>query len=199
MAKISLKKGSTNKISLKKSAPLLRKIRVEFSWTSNSKLDLDASALLCRKDSNGAAQIISEKHMVFYAQGCQFDQSKSVFYGGDVRDGSGDKETIEINLETLPSDIEIIPLILSIDDPRDQGLTFGNATGGLLKIINAETDEEILDFDFLADDLKNLSIIHVANIEVNGGDWNVEGVGVGGVGGILDAFMMFGASADWFE
>lgn len=199
MAKVSLKKGNSEKVSLRKVAPLLKKILMRFNWTSDVKLDLDCSALLCRNDAKGYPEVIDVRHIVFYAPTNGFDPSRSVFYGGDVRDGTGDFETIDINLETLPEDVTEIPFVLTIDDDSDS-LTFGNATSGLLELVNMETNETVLDFNFLEKEHAGRSIIHVASLKRSDtGGWDIVGVGAGKSGSILDAFTAFGADPEWFE
>lgn len=199
MAKVSLKKGNSEKVSLRKVAPLLKKLLMRFNWTSDVKLDLDCSALLCRNDAKGYPEVIDVQHIVFYAPSNSYDPSRSVFYGGDVRDGTGDFETIDINLETLPEDVTEIPFVLTIDDDSDS-LTFGNATSGLLELVNMETNETVLDFNFLEKEHAGRSIIHVASLKrSDAGGWDIVGVGAGKSGSILDAFTAFGADPDWFE
>lgn len=61
--KISLKKGSSEKVSLKKIAPALKRIRLEFSWKSNEKLDLDVSALICRHNASGLPELLHTQRL----------------------------------------------------------------------------------------------------------------------------------------
>lgn len=199
MTKIALKKGTSNKIQLRKVAPALKKVLMKFNWTSDVKLDLDCSAILCRNDANGFPKVLSPQHLVFYAPTNAFDPSRSVFYGGDVRDGTGDFETIDINLETIPEEVTEIAFVLTIDDASGKQ-TFGHATSGVLELLNQETDDVILTFDFLDAAHNQKTIIHVASLKRNATEgWEVEGFGSGLSGSILDAFLAFGASSDWFE
>jgi len=199
MTKIALKKGNSNKIQLKKVAPSLKKVLMKFNWTSDVKLDLDCSALLCRTNARGIPEVLSPQHIVFYAATNAFDPSRSVFYGGDVRDGTGDFETIDINLETVPAEVTEIAFVLTIDDASGKQ-TFGHAKSGVLELLNQETNDVILTFDFLEDAHNQKTIIHVASLkrDANGG-WDVEGFGTGLPGSILDAFLAFGADEAWFE
>lgn len=199
MEKVTLKKGTSTKVALKKIAPSLKKVLMRFNWTSDVKLDLDCSALLCRTSAKGYPVVDDVRNIVFYAPSNAFDPSRSVFYGGDVRDGTGDFETIDVNLETVPEDITEIPFIMTIDDATGK-LTFGNATSGVLEMVNMETNETILTFNFLEAEHAGRKMLHVASLKrsANGG-WDIEGVGVGRDGDILDAFLAFGGQRDWFE
>ncbi|MCX7557790.1 TerD family protein, partial [Xanthomonadaceae bacterium JHOS43] len=116
--KISLKKGSSEKISLKKVAPALKELRLEFSWKSDSKLDLDVSALVCRHNAAGNPEMLSARHLVCYAN--KFDPERSTFAGDDVRDGTGSMEQIDITLAKISPDAQEIAFVLTIDD--DTGL-----------------------------------------------------------------------------
>lgn len=200
MSKISLKKGNANKLSLKKVAPSLNNFRLEFSWMSGSKLDLDASALVCRRDSQGIPKLQRVEDVVFYNN--KVDSARCVFAGEDQRDGTGDLETIEGILSKIPEDKDEIALILTIDDnTANTSQTFSLASEGKFELINADNGDVILDFDFLADDVKNSNILHVASIVREDDGWKVVGYGNGlySKDGIAYALAQFGAESSWFE
>ena len=195
--KISLKKGSSEKISLKKVAPALKELRLEFSWKSDSKLDLDVSALVCRHNAAGNPEMLSARHLVCYAN--KFDPERYTFAGDDVRDGTGSMEQIDITLAKISPDAQEIAFVLTIDD--DTGLKrFGHASEGMLKIFDSERNVEILDFDFLAPEVAGNTICHVASLVREDGEWKLKAYGVGKAGlDICDVVMAFGGKKEWYE
>lgn len=195
--KISLKKGSSEKISLKKIAPLLKEIRLEFSWKSDSKLDLDVSAVICRHNAAGAPEMLSPRHLVCY--GNKFDPEKSTFAGEDVRDGTGNLETIEQTLAKISPDADEVAFVLTIDDETGKK-RLGHATEGMLKIFDAERNVEILDFDFLAPEIAGNTICHVASLVREDDEWKLKAYGVGKAGmDICDVVSAFGGDPAWYE
>lgn len=195
--KISLKKGSTEKISLRKIAPSLKEIRLEFSWKSGVKLDLDVSAVICRHNAAGKPEILSDRHLVCY--GNKFDPERSTFAGDDVRDGTGNLEQIDVTLAKISPNADEIAFVITIDDETGQK-RLGHATEGMLKIFDAERNVEILDFDFLAPELAGNTICHVASLLREDGEWKLKALGVGKAGmDICDVVAAFGGDPAWYE
>lgn len=195
--KISLKKGSTEKINLKKIAPQLKEIRLEFSWKSGQKLDLDVSALICRHNAAGKPEMLSARHLVCY--GNKFDPERSTFAGEDVRDGTGNLEQIDVTLAKISDKAEEIAFVLTIDD--DTGMKrLGHATEGMLKIFDSERNVEILDFDFLTPEVAGNTICHVASLIREDGEWKLKAYGVGKEGmDICDVVTAFGGDSSWYD
>lgn len=195
--KISLKKGSSEKISLKKIAPLLKEIRLEFSWKSGGKLDLDVSALICRHNAAGNPEMLSARHLVCY--GNKFDPERSTFAGADVRDGTGEMEQIDITLDKISANANEVAFVITIDDDTGRA-RLGNASEGMLKIFDAERNVEILDFDFLAPEVAGNTICHVASLVREDGEWKLKAYGVGKAGmDICDVVAAFGGDPAWYE
>lgn len=195
--KISLKKGSTEKISLKKIAPLLKEIRLEFSWKSSSKLDLDVSAVICRHNASGNPEMLSARHLVCY--GNKVDPERSTFAGDDVRDGTGNLEQIDVTLDKISQNADEVAFVITIDDETGQK-RLGHASEGMLKIFDAERNVEILDFDFLAPEVAGNTICHVASLVREDGEWKLKAYGVGKAGmDICDVVVAFGGDVNWFD
>lgn len=195
--KISLKKGSSEKISLKKLAPSLKEIRLEFSWKSAQKLDLDVSALICRHNASGTPEMLSARHLVCYAQ--KVDPERSTFAGDDVRDGTGNLEQIDVTLDKISDKADELAFVITIDDETGQK-RLGHATEGMLKIFDAERNVEILDFDFLAPEVAGNTICHVASLIREDGEWKLKAYGVGKAGmDICDVVSAFGGDPTWYE
>lgn len=195
--KISLKKGSSEKISLRKIAPLLKKIRLEFSWKSSTKLDLDVSGVICRHNAAGNPEMLSARHLVCY--GNKFDPERSTFAGDDVQDGTGNLEQIDVTLDNISPNAQEVAFVLTIYDESGQK-RFGHATEGMLKIFDAERNVEILDFDFLSPEVAGNTICHVASLVLEDGDWKLKPYGVGKAGlDICDVVEAFGGDRNWFD
>lgn len=201
MAKLNLEKGKSNKLSLKKVAPLLKELRVEFSWKSAGKLDLDASIFICRQNELGEPIIRESEQAAFYNQKITGDMS--VKLGDDVRDGTGQLETADIYLDRVdPQDNEVALIMTIEDNSANKSKTFGLASEGTFTLFNKETDEAILEFNFVGDDTAPLNVIHVGSIlREKDGSWSVVNYGLGRYtkDGIRAAFDMFGAPESWFE
>lgn len=197
-AKISLKK-SDGKISLKKVSPALKKVRLEFSWKSKVKLDADASALVCGYNAQQKPVMLGAQYLICYA--IPADPERAVIAGADVRDGTGDKESITVDLNKVNTRAEEIPFILTIDGSPANGQSFGQMSEGKVTIFNDETNEALVDFDFSPDSFSNNeSLVHVASLFRSADNWELQGFGTGIQGqDIYGAVDLFGGnSSEWY-
>lgn len=198
-AKISLKK-SDGKISLKKVAPALKNIRLEFSWKSKVKLDADASALVCGYNAQQKPVMLGAQYLICYA--IPADPERAVIAGADVRDGTGDKESITVDLNKVNARAEEIPFILTIYGSPGNGQSFNDMTEGKVTIFNDETNEALVDFDFNPENfVNNESLVHVASLFRSSDTWELQGFGTAMPSqDLFSATALFGGKPEeWYE
>ncbi len=134
---INLSKGAN--ISLAKQDPTIKKAMVGLQWdprtTDGAEFDLDASAFLV--DASGKVRKV--KDFVFYNNPA--NENKSVVYGGDNRtgEGEGDDETIMVDLETVPAEIQKIIFTVTIYEADARRQNFGQVPSSLIRVCNRET------------------------------------------------------------
>jgi tellurium resistance protein TerD len=179
---ISLTKGQ--KIDLTKTNPGLIKVIVGLGWdinkyTGGSDFDLDASAFLLGE--NGKAQ--RDEDFVFYnnlkgRNGC-------VEHTGDNRtgEGEGDDEQLIVDFSKMPADIHKIGFTVTIHDANARGQNFGQVSNAFVRVLNAETGQEILRFD-LAEDFSIETSIVVCEIYRHANEWKFSAIGSGFSGGL---------------
>ena len=104
---ISLVKGQ--KVDLTKGNDGLKKVVFGLGWDTNkydgnAPFDLDVSAFL----TNANGKVTGEQDFIFYNQPCH--PSGAIVYSGDNRtgEGAGDDETMKVELNKIPSNIEKI-------------------------------------------------------------------------------------------
>jgi tellurium resistance protein TerD len=108
---INLSKGQRVDISL-------QKLAVGLGWTGDS--DLDASAFMLA--ANG--QVPAEEFFVFYNN--LESKDLAVTHTGDLKDGgTGDVETIKVDISKLDPRIEQIIFTVTIHDAESSGKTSG--------------------------------------------------------------------------
>ena len=116
---VALTKGGN--VSLSKSAPNLTSIAVGLGWdarsTTGADFDLDASALLT--GANG--KVLSDAHFVFFNNLKSPDGS--VEHTGDnlTGEGEGDDETINVELPSVPAEVQKIVFTVSIYEAEQRG------------------------------------------------------------------------------
>lgn len=193
---VSLSKGQ--KISLTKAASDagisggLTKVCVGLGWDVNqfdggAKFDLDASAF--GLGANG--KVLSDDYFVFYgsnktnAQGMKCDPTGCIVHTGDNRTGlgDGDDETIMIDLQSLPADVDRIAVTVTIYDAEVNRQTFGQVSNSYCRIYDATTGTEIVHYD-LGEDFSIETAIVVGELYRHNGEWKFNAVGAGWQGGL---------------
>ncbi|BDR76401.1 TerD family protein [Clostridium tetani] len=179
---INLKKGQ--KINLTKDNPGLNKAIIGLGWDTNKysggyEFDLDASAFLV--GNNG--KVNDDLNFVFYNN--LQDPSGAVVHTGDNRtgDGDGDDEQIIIDFSKVPSDIDKIAITVTIHEAEERGQNFGQVSNAFVRIVNEETDVEILRYD-LSEDFSIETALVFCELYRNNGDWKFSAVGSGFSGGL---------------
>lgn len=188
---ISLQKGG--RISLTKEAPTLRKVHVGLGWderaTDGSEFDLDASAFLL----NHQGKVRSDSDFIFYNQLESTDGS--VKHMGDNRTGAGegDDEVILLNLDGIPNDVQKIAFTVTIHDAEKRQQNFGQVANAFIRLVNAETDEEVVRYDLTEDSSIETALIF-GEIYRHNEEWRFSAVGQGYAGGLAALCQQYGVN-----
>lgn len=179
---INLKKGQ--KINLTKDNPGLNKAIIGLGWDTNKysggeEFDLDASAFLVA--NNG--KVNDDLNFVFYNN--LQDPSGAVVHTGDNRtgDGDGDDEQIIIDFSKITPDIDKIAITVTIHEAHERGQNFGQVSNAFVRIVNEETDVEVLIYD-LSEDFSIETALVFCELYRNNGDWKFSAIGSGFSGGL---------------
>lgn len=189
MASLTLSKGSN--LSLTKADPGLRQAMIGLGWdprtTSGQPFDLDASALLI--GDNG--KVRSQEDFIFYNQMSTADGC--VVHQGDNRtgEGDGDDEQILIDLTLVPSNVQRIVIVVSIDQGDERGQNFGQVRDAFCRVVNQDTDQEIVRYDLSEDAAAETSMIF-SELYRHNGDWKFRAIGQGYTTGLYGIATDFG-------
>ena len=189
---ISLQKGQ--KVDLTKGNPGLSKLLIGLGWDTNkydggSDFDLDAAAFLL--GANG--KVAADQDFVFY--GNLTHETKSVQHLGDnlTGEGDGDDEQIKIDLSKVPANIEKIATTVTIHEAEARKQNFGQVSNAFIRIVNEETNEEIVRYD-LGEDFSIETAVVIAEIYRHGSEWKFSAVGSGFQGGLKALCLNFGVN-----
>ena len=178
--KISLEKGGA--ISLSKADDGLKKILFGAGWDLNegagANFDLDISAVL-----RSGPKVNNPQNLVFYNN--LKSPCKSVALSGDNRtgDGEGDDESISVDLEKIPNDIDSILFAISIHKAEERNQNFGQVNNSFVHLQNQATGKEIVSYN-LAEQFSSETLIIVGEIVKKSGEWIFEAKAEGRAGGL---------------
>ncbi|TKG95193.1 TerD family protein [Puteibacter caeruleilacunae] len=172
---INLTKGQ--RVSLEKG---LQKITVGLGWDPNEgtghDFDLDASAFMLGANE----KIPQDEYFVFYnnmyspdgaVEGAEDDLT------GGNSDG-GDDEEIKVDLPKVSTDIQEIVFVVTIHEYEVRKQNFGQVRNSYIRIVNAETNEEIMKYE-LDEDYSTETAIEFGRLYRRGGEWKFEAMGKG--------------------
>jgi len=178
---ISLQKGGN--VSLTKTDPGLTRARVGLGWdvrtTDGADFDLDTSVFLV----GDSGQVLSSAHFVFYNQKTSPDGA--VVHSGDnlTGAGSGDDESVSIDLAGVDSNVQRIVFAVTIHEAESRRQNFGMVRNAFMRVLNAESDSELARFD-LSEDYSIETAMVFGEIYRHGAEWKFKAVGQGFEGGL---------------
>lgn len=193
MSSLTLTKG--NNLSLTKADPGLERALIGLGWdprtTSGEPFDLDASALLVGADG----KVRSQDDFIFYNQ--LRSKDGSVVHQGDNRSGvgDGDDEQVLIDFSLIAADVERVVIVVSIDQADARGQNFGQIRDAYCRVLNQDTDQEVVRYDLSEDAAPETSMIF-AEIYRNRAEWKFRAVGQGYATGLHGIATDFGISLD---
>lgn len=183
---ISLKKGHS--FDLTKKQPSLKKIMVGLGWDMKPGNNLDLDAVCFMLGAN--KKLVSDEHFVFYNNLRSPD--RAVEHTGDNRTGvgDGDDEMILINLPEVDSTVEEILFVVTINDAAIKNHSFGLLDEAFIRIVDVETDEEILRYQ-LDSDYAAATEVEFGRLAKEGADWRFHALGIAtekGLQGYVDVY-----------
>lgn len=178
---ITLNKGGN--LSLSKTDPSLTQVLVGLGWdaraTDGADFDLDASAFLL----NGSDKVRGESDFIFYNQ--TRSPEGAVEHTGDnlTGEGDGDDESIKIDLTKVPSEVQKIAITVTIHDAESRRQNFGQVQNAFIRVVNNQTDVEIVRFD-LNEDYSTETAMIFGELYRHNSEWKFRAVGQGYNGGL---------------
>jgi tellurium resistance protein TerD len=178
---ISLQKGGN--LSLSKTDPTLREVLVGLGWAARSSdgadFDLDASLFMVQE--NG--KVPGDHDFIFYNQ--LKSTCGAVEHTGDNKTGAGagDDEALKIRLADVPTAIARLVIAVTIHDAEQRRQNFGMVQDAFVRIVNLDTNTEIVRFD-LSEDYSTETAMIFAEIYRYNGEWKFRAVGQGYAGGL---------------
>jgi len=187
---INLTKGGN--VNLTKDAPNpLTTVKVGLGWnvrtTSGSAFDLDGSAFIL----NSSGKVNSSDDFIYFNN--LRSSNDSIIHSSDnlTGVGDGDDEVITINLTKLSADVDKVVIAVNIYDASNRNQNFGQVSKAYIRIVNADTDEEMARYDLSEDSSTETSMVF-GELYRNDADWKFRAVGQGFQNGLSELTTNFG-------
>jgi tellurium resistance protein TerD len=188
---VSLSKGGN--VSLSKAAPGLKAIQIGLGWdvraTDGAAFDVDASVFLLKADG----KVRADSDFIFYNNKVSSDGS--VEHQGDnlTGAGEGDDESVKVNLEKVPADVDKITVAVTIHDAEARRQNFGMISKAFVRVVNQADNTEIARYD-LSEDSSTETAMIFGEVYRSGAEWKFKAVGQGFAGGLGPLAKNYGVS-----
>lgn len=178
---VNLQKGQ--KVDLTKDHAGLKTLVVGLGWDEAPKkfalfskredIDCDASAILINAQTgklNGPIDV------VYYGQ--LLHRSAAVRHCGDnlTGEGDGDDEQIIVELDKVPADFSKIVFVVTIYQARERKQQFGMIKNAFIRIVNADTGEELCKYD-LSENYEGKTAMIFGEVYRYNGEWKFGAIG----------------------
>lgn len=178
---VSLTKGGN--VSLTKEAPTMKTTMVGLGWdaraTDGAAFDLDASVFMVGE--NG--KVLNDTSFIFFNN--KTSACGSVEHQGDnlTGAGEGDDEQVKVSFDKVPADVKKLVFAVTIYDAEARKQNFGMVSNAFIRIVNADSNQEIARFD-LSEDASTETAMVFGELYRNGTEWKFKAVGQGFAGGL---------------
>ena len=188
---VSLSKGGN--VSLTKEAPGLTAVTVGLGWdvrsTTGTDFDLDASAILV----DAAGKVTGDKDFVFFNNLKSSDGSVEHLGDNLTGEGEGDDEQVNVNLASVPANVDKVVFPVSIYDAESRGQSFGQVRNAFIRIVNQAGGAELARYD-LSEDASTETAMVFGELYRNGAEWKFRAVGQGYASGLAGIAKDFGVN-----
>jgi tellurium resistance protein TerD len=180
-----MKRGAN--VALTREIPGLSGVVLGVSWNAGSETALTDNlvfgAILC--DTNNRA--LSDEHFVFFNQLSSPDLS--VHQLEQALDG--DQEQIEIDLGSVPQNVDRIVVVLYVNDGPAQHRTLGQLRSVTVRVLDLADNHELVRSEDLAPALSTETALALGEMYRHDGEWKFKVLGQGyskGIAGIASDY-----------
>jgi tellurium resistance protein TerD len=180
-----MKRGAN--ASLSREVPGLKGLVVGVKWNVGSETalgdNLTMATILCGTDGRA----LSDQHFVFFNQLTSPDLSVQ-----QLTDAlGGDQEQIEIDLNSVPEQVDRIVVFVYVNDGPAQKRALGQLRSCVVRVLNLDGNAELVRSEELAAGLQAETALALGEVYRHNGEWKFKVLGQGyskGIAGIASDY-----------
>ncbi|QJD84850.1 TerD family protein [Cohnella herbarum] len=183
---LSIIKGQ--KTDITKNNPSLSRIIVGMGWNSTSGVDLDFSVFVLQ--ANG--KVRSDQDLIFYSNPSGANGSVQIVGEGRKTYGNqADKEQVNIQLGSIPKEVERVPFTLTIYEGDTRRQNFSLVNDAYIRVVDETSGNELFRYE-LGKNFPVETAIVVGELYRYNNDWKFNAIGSGYSGGLSALCRSFG-------
>src|SRR6476661_458104 len=176
-----MKRGAN--VSLTREVPGLSGLVVGVKWNAGAETaladNLTMATILCGTDGRA----LSDQHFVFFNQLTSPDLSVQQLEAAL----GGDQEQVEIDLGSVPAQIDRIVVVVYVNDGPAQKRTLGQLRSCVVRVLNLDGNAELVRSEELASSLQSETALALGEVYRHNTEWKFKVLGQGyskGIAGI---------------
>lgn len=176
-----MKRGAN--VSLTREVPGLRGLVVGVRWDAGAETaladNMTMATILCGSDGRA----LSEQHFVFFNQLSSPELSVQQL----EQALGGDQEQVEIDLDSVPAQVERIVVVAYVNEGPAQKRTLGQLRSCVVRVLNQDGNAELVRSEELARALQSETALALGEVYRHSGEWKFKVLGQGyskGISGI---------------
>lgn len=176
-----MKRGAN--VSLTREVPGLRGLVVGVRWDAGAETaladNMTMATILCGADGRA----LSEQHFVFFNQLASPELSVQQL----EQALGGDQEQVEIDLDSVPAQVERIVVVGYVNEGPAQKRTLGQLRSCVVRVLNQDGNTELVRSEELARSLQSETALALGEVYRHNGEWKFKVLGQGyskGISGI---------------
>jgi tellurium resistance protein TerD len=180
-----MKRGAN--ASLTREVPNLKGLVVGVKWNVGSETalgdNLTMATILCGVDGRA----LSDQHFVFFNQLTSPDLSVQQL----TEALGGDQEQIEIDLNSVPAQVDRIVVFVYVNDGPAQKRTLGQLRSCVVRVLNLDGNAELVRSEELANGVQSETALALGEVYRHNGEWKFKVLGQGyskGIAGIASDY-----------
>ena len=173
-----MKRGAN--VALTREIRNLSGLVVGVSWNAGSETALADNLVMATILCDKANRALSDDHFVFFNQLSSPDLSVQQL----EKALGGDQEQVEIDLGSVPAEVERIVVVLYINDGPAQRRTLGQLRSCRVRVLNLADNAELVRSEELSGALRDETALALGEVYRHDGDWKFKVLGDGYAKGI---------------
>lgn len=176
-----MKRGAN--VSLTREVPGLSGLVLGVHWNAGSETaladNMTMATILCGADGRA----LSDQHFVFFNQLATPDLSVQQL----TEALGGDQEQVEIDLGSVPQQVDRIVVVVYVNDGPAQRRTLGQLRSCIVRVLNLAGNTELVRSEDLAQGLQAETALALGEVYRHNGEWKFKVLGQGyskGIAGI---------------
>lgn len=177
-------------VELTREIPGLRGVVLGVSWNAGAETVLDQNLVMATLLCDASSRALSDEHFVFFNQLASPELSAQQLQQAL----GGDKEQVEVDLPSVPPEVERVVVAVYVNDGPGPKRTLGQLRSCVVRVLDRDGARELVRSEDLADGLSAETALVLGELYRHAGGWKFKVLGQGYAGGVSAMAADYGLS-----